>query len=507
MSTITLNNNKRIVKNTVLLYFRMIVTMCVSFFTSRVILQTLGVENYGIYNVVGGIVTMFSFICYSLATASQRFITFELGKEEKGNVSNVFSTCLKLHFLLAVIVGVIVEPVGIWFICKKLMIPETRLYATIWVFQFSILSMIVSFVSVPYNALIIAYEKMNAFALVSIVDAGLKLFIAYSLLIFNNADKLIVYGVLMLLSQTMVVVCYVIYCKRVFTNVRYIKQMDKSLFVEMGKFVSWSIFGNISFLAYTQGLNLLLGMFFSPIVNAARGIAVQIQGGVNTFVSSFQTAINPQITKKYASGNISEMIKLVFCSSRFSFYLLMILSVPIILRTNDILSVWLMEVPEYTVVFVRIILITTWINSIANPLIISVKATGKVKIYELTVGGLMLTILPISYIFLRLGYTPEIVFIIHLTVECLAMMFRIWNAHLLIHFSLREYSMEVLFRICLVALVSLSMSYFVSVNMPHGLLFTAVVFAISIVISVVSILLIGLDKKERIILKEKIELK
>src|SRR3712207_5379352 len=336
--TNTSANNNRIAKNTMLLYFRMIVIMAVTLFTSRVILQTLGVEDYGIYNVVGGIVAMFTFISSSLTTASQRFITFELGKGKKGNISNVFSTCLTLHILLAILIAIIVEPFGIWFIYNKLMIPEARLTAAIWVFQFSILAMVVMIVSVPYNALIVAYEKMNAFALVSVIDAALRLAIAYSLLAFNSLDKLIVYGALVFLAQLIIRACYTVYCNRTFTDVQYCKQMDRSLLLEMGKFASWSIFGNVAFLTYTQGLNLLLGMFFSPVVNAARGVAVQIQGAVNTFVSSFQTAINPQITKNYAAGNFSEMINLVFRSSRFSFYLLMMLSVPVLLRTSDILD-------------------------------------------------------------------------------------------------------------------------------------------------------------------------
>lgn len=497
-------NNERIARNTMLLYFRMIVIMVVTLFTSRVILQTLGVEDYGIYNVVGGIVAMFSFISSSLTAASQRFITFELGKGNVGDISKVFSTCLALHILLSIIIAIIVEPFGIWFIYNKLMIPAERLTAALWVFQFSILAMIVLFISVPYNALIVAYEHMNAFALVSIVDAGLRLFIAYSLCVFKNFDKLIIYGALMLVAQFVIRLCYTFYCKRVFTDVRYIKHIEKSLLFEMGKFASWSIFGNVAYLTYTQGLNLLLGTFFTPVVNAARGVAVQVQGAVNTFVNSFQTAINPQITKNYAAGNLNEMIALVFRSSRFSFYLLMILSIPVLLRTHDILTIWLVNVPDHTVTFVRIILVTTWINSIANPLIISVKATGNIKLYESTVGGLMLTILPVSYIFLHFGYPPEIVFFVHLSIECLAMIFRIWNAHSLIHFNLREYVMDVLLRIAFVAIISFVLSFIVSFKLSNGFWPTVLVFLASFFISLITVLLIGLEHRERLFLLNKI---
>ena len=499
------SNNKRLAKNTILLYFRMIIIMGVTLFTSRVILRTLGVEDYGIYNVVGGIVAMFSFISSSLTTASQRYITFELGKGKDGNLSNVFSTCLTLHLILGIMVAVVVEPIGIWFINNKLMIPAERIGAAMWVFQFSILSMIVMFVSVPYNALIVAHEKMNAFALVSIIDAGLRLGIAYSLLAVSSFDKLIIYGLLMLLTQLIIRVCYTIYCKRAFTDVRYINRMDKPLIIEMGKFASWSIFGNVAFITYTQGLNLLLGSFFSPVVNAARGIAIQIQGAVNTFVGSFQTAINPQITKNYAAGNLSEMINLVFRSSRFSFYLLMILSIPVFLRTSDILELWLVGGPKHTVTFVRIILLTTWINSIANPLIIAVKATGKIKLYESTVGSLMIAILPTSYIFLRLGFSPEIVFIVHLFIECVAMIFRIWNTKSLIHFSLNMYVKEVLIRIYTVALISFVATYFVSINLSDGLWPTIIVCIFSFMISAIAIVAIGLNKGERSFIIKKIK--
>lgn len=499
------SNNKRIAKNTLFLYFRMMIIMGVTLFTSRVVLQTLGVEDYGIYNVVGGIVVIFSFLNSSLSAASQRFITFELGKGDNGNISNVFSTCVILHFFLALLIAIIAEPIGIWFINNKLMIPETRIPAAIWVFHFSIVSMFVMFISVPYNALIVAYERMDAFAIVSIIDALLRLGIAYALLMFKNIDKLVIYGILHLIAQIIIRLCYTIFCTRMFTNVQFLKNIDKQLLFEMGQFASWSILGNVAYMAYTQGLNLLLGTFFPPVVNAARGIAVQIQNAVNNFINSFQTAINPQITKNYASDNIDEMVNLVFRSSRFSFYLIMILSIPVILRTPDILRLWLVNVPDHSVTFVRIILVTSSIHAIANPLNISVKATGKIRLYEITVGGLMIAILPVSYIFLRLGYAPEIVFIVHLCIECIAMLFRIWNTKTLIKFSYKSYFKEVILRILVVLTLSLISSYIVSINFSSGLLQTIAVTLISVLISFLIILLFGLNKTERTFIINKIK--
>lgn len=497
-------NNKRIAKNTILLYFRMIVIMGVSLFTSRVILQTLGVEDFGIYNVVAGIVAMFGFISGSLTTASQRYITFELGRGSNGNMIKVFSSCLSLHIILALLIAVIAEPIGVWFICNKLMIPESRIVAAIWVFQFSILSMIVMFISVPYNALIVAYERMDAFAMVSIIEVVLRLAIAYSLFLFRDVDKLIIYGCFMFVAQLIVRLCYTAYCKRNFPGIKYIRGIDRPLFIEMGKFASWSIFGNLAYITYTQGLNVLLGTFFNPSVNAARGIAVQVQGAVNSFVNSFQSAINPQITKNYAGGNIEDMIMLVFRSSRFSFYLLMILTLPVLLRTSEILNLWLVNVPDYTVVFVRIILITTWINSIANPLIVSVKASGKVKTYESTVGGLMIAILPLSYLFLKFGHSPEVVFYVHLSIECVAMAFRIWNTKQIIRFSYDSYFRKVILRIVGVAVGAVIIPMILSYNLSDGCCSSMFVIFSSIITSILAIVIVGLEKNEKVFLLKKI---
>ncbi len=479
--------------------------MGVTLFTSRIILQSLGVEDYGIYNVVGGIIAMFTFISGSLTTASQRFITFELGKEENGDLSKVFSTCLILHLVLAIIIAIIAEPIGIWFITHKLQIPAERTTEAIWVYHFSILSMITMFISVPYNAIIVAHERMDAFALISIIEALLRLGIAYSLIAFGGVDKLILYGALMFIAQLIIRVCYTVYCARNFKEYKFIRVLDKKMIKEMGSFASWSIFGNAAFVTYTQGLNLLLGTFFAPGVNAARGIAVQVQGAVNTFVNSFQTAINPQITKHYASGNIQEMISLVFRSSRFSFYLLMLMTIPILLQPEIILKLWLNTVPDYSVIFLQIILVTTWINSIANPLIISVKATGKIKIYEATVGSLMILILPISYVFLKLEYNPEIVFLVHLAIECCAMAFRIWNTSYLLNFSLKSYFSKVLANVTLVAIASFIIPYFVSINMSISMNSLIIVTFTSLACSFMAISIFGLTRSERNFIIRKIK--
>lgn len=498
-----ISNNKRIAKNTIFLYFRTMVVMFVTLFTSRVVLQVLGVEDYGIYNLVAGIISMFAFLTGTLSTVSQRYIMFELGKGELGNMNKIFSICLVLHFLLAFIVVLIAEPFGIWFIYNKLLIPIERLSAAVWVFQFTILSTVFLFISVPYNALIVAHEHMNAYAMISIIDAVLRLAVAYFIMLCT-IDKLVIYALFVFIAQVAVQICYFVYCNCKFKEAHYKHYWDKALVAEMGQFASWSIIGNIAFISYTQGLSLLLGTFFLPVINAARGVAVQVQTAVNSFVNSFQTAINPQIIRNYAKGNISEMINLVFRSSRFSFYLLMIMTIPIILESEMLLKLWLKTVPDYTVVFLRIILLTTWINSIANPLIISVKATGKVKQYESTVGVLMFLILPISYVFLKLGFPPVTVFFVHLCMECMAMICRILITRSLICFSLYKYVKEVLVRISIVGFVAFIIPTIIYVQMPSTIVRFFIICGISIVCSGIAILLFGLTKGERNFITSKV---
>ena len=500
----SISNNKRIAKNTILLYMRMILTMGITLFTSRVILQVLGIEDYGIYNLVGGVIAMFGFVSASLSTATQRFITFELGKGDRGALHIVFSTCLLLHTIIALFIVLIADPIGVWFIINKLVIPTGRLTAAIWVFQFSIISTFVMIVSVPFNAEIVAHEKMSAFAMISIVEATLKLLIVYSLLL-THEDKLIVYGALLLLTQISIQCLYSFYCRKNFEEVTLKLKVDRSRVKEIGSFASWSILGNVSYLTYTHGLNLLLGTFFMPTVNAARGIALQVQGAVNSFVANFQTAINPQITKTYAAGQISEMHKLVFRSSRLSFYLLLIISLPFVFEAEMVLRLWLGVVPEYTVVFLRLIFLTTWINSFANPLIISVKASGKVWQYESVVAVIMLLILPISYVFLILGFDAGIVFAVHLAIECVAQFARIKITGKLIGYSCSIYIKEVLMKILLTGTIAIIPPMSVYMSLPDSWTKFFTVCSVCIVSTLLTVFYVGLSDVERDFIKTKMK--
>ena len=495
-------NNKRIAKNTLLLYVRMLFMMAISLFTSRVILATLGVEDYGIQNVVGGIVAMFGFLNGSMSSATQRYITFALGKGDKDRLQTVFCTALQIHALIAVIIVLLGETVGLWFLYNKMQLPADRMNAAFWVLQCSIVSTVVMIVSVPYNACIIAHEKMSAFAYISVLEAVLKLVIVYLLLVFPF-DKLIVLAVLTLIVQLFIRFCYSIYCHRHFEETKYRHVWNKTLFKEMNGFAVWSLWGNLSVVLYTQGLNMILNVFFGPVVNAARAIAVQVQGAVQQFVGNFQMALNPQITKNYASGNLEQMHSLMFRSARFSFLLLFFLSLPVLLETEFILTLWLKTVPENAVVFTQIMICISLIYTTANPCVIANQATGKVKVYQTVVGGILLTILPISYIVLKLGAPAYSVFIVHFCVESVAQFTRMYMLRKLINLPVRQYLHNIYFPIVATVAVAIILPTIIHLQLDNGWMrFIAVGFA-SVVSVGASAFFIGFTKNERLFFWDK----
>lgn len=495
------SHNKRIAKNTLLLYFRMLLTMAVALYTSRVVLATLGVEDYGIYNVVGGVVTMFSFISGCMSTATQRYITFELGKGSIKRLQEVFNVSILIHGIVSLVVLFVAETIGLWFLWNKMQIPAGRLDAAFWVYQSSVLATLVMIMSVPYNATIIAHERMSAFAYISVLDVLLKLGIVYLLLLFD-ADKLILYAVLMVIVQLAVRICYGWYCKRNFEETRIRLTWDKYLTKEMLSFAGWSIVGNVAYVAYTQGINVLLNIFFGPVVNAARAISVQVQHAVNMFSQNFQTAINPQITKNYAASNYGEMYSLIYRSSKFTFFLLLLLSLPVMIETEHMLSLWLTVVPDNTVIFTRLILCTTIIDSVANPLMVAATATGNIRRYHLIVGGCLLTIIPLSYLVLKLGYSPASVLIVHLLLSAVAFAIRLRIVIRMINMPICTYVREVIMKCLKVAALSVPMPLFVNFYLRAPFVITSVVCVASV--SIVSYAL-GLDKNERIFIKSRLK--
>lgn len=495
-------NNKRIAKNTLLLYVRMLFGTLVSLYTSRVILQTLGVEDYGVYNVVGGVITMFTFLNGAMSSATSRYITFEIGKGNMEQLKKVFSTALQIHAIIALLIVILGETVGLWFLMNELVIPEGRMDAAMWVYQCSVVTAVVTIMSVPYNADIIAHEKMSAFAYISVLEIILKLAIVY-LLVVLPFDKLKVYAVLILMVGLLIRYIYTRYCHKHFEESHYIHHIDKSLLKEMSSFAGWSFWGNLAAILYSQGLNMMLNIFFGPVVNAARGIATQIQGVVQQFVSNFQMALNPQITKTYASGELDKMHSLMFRSARFSFMLLFFLSLPIMLETNYILTLWLGIVPENTVIFARIIIAISLIYTIANPCVIANQATGKVKVYQAVVGGLLLLILPISYIVLKMGAPAYSVFIVHFCVESVAQFARMYMLRNMIDLPLLSYVKNIYLPIMGVVLLSVVLPMLVYNNMQEGIIRLLAVGITCVVSVTMTSLFIGMTRNERTFLIDK----
>lgn len=490
------SNNKRIAKNTLMLYIRMLFTMGVTLFTSRVILQTLGVEDYGIYSVVGGIITIFTFINGGMVSATQRYLTFEIGKGNLSQLKNVFSTSLQIHALIAFVIVILGETIGLWFLYEKLVIPADRITAAFGVYQCSIVACVINIMSVPYNADIIAHEKMSAFAYISILEVVLKLAIVYALYIIHW-DKLISYAILILSVQLVIRFVYARYCSKHFEEAHYHHQIDKPLFKEMFTFAVWSFWGNLAGVLYTQGLDMMLNIFFGPIVNAARGIAVQVQSAVTQFVSNFQVALNPQITKNYAIGNISQMHSLMFRSARFSFFLLFFLTLPVLLETNYLLTIWLETVPPDAVVFTRWMIGVSLIYTIANPCVIANQATGRVKVYQAVVGGILLMILPISYIVLKLGAPAYSVFIVHFCVESVAQVARMFMLRKLTNLPIRAYLKIIYIPVLLAVAVSVLLPMYIHSQLAEGLNRFLIVGAVCVLSVGLTVFFIGLTKNER----------
>lgn len=482
----------------------MIVILCIGLYTSRVVLNALGVSDYGLYNVVGGFVAFFAFLNGAMSTATQRFITFELAGGDLPRQRLTFSTSLIIHFIVGSVIVLLAETVGLWFVCCKLEIPDGRLTAAIWVYQFSIITTFLTIVSIPYNAAIIAHEKMSAFAYISIMDAFLKLVIVISIS-YASCDRLILYAFLLCLVSVLDRIIYGVYCSRHFPEAHFERKFNKQLFKDMTGIAGWNLFGNIAGVGYTQGLNVLLNIFFGTVINAARGIAVTIQGVVTGFVSNFQMALNPQITKSYAVHDLDRMHSLIYASSKFSFFLLFMLALPIALEAQTILELWLKIVPDDTVWFSRLILCVVLIDTTANPLMIASQAVGKVKFYQCVVGGLLLMILPVAYVVLKLGGSPLSVFIVQLIMAMVAQMSRILIVGKMVEMSLRAYCRKVILPIARVSamafLLSASIYYFAPTNLWASL---GVILA-AVIITALTIFTLGLSDSERKLIVDKIK--
>ena len=447
-------NNKRIAKNTLLLYARMLLMMIIGLYTSRVILDKLGEVDFGIYNVVGGFVTMFTVVSGAMTTATQRFLSFEIGKGKDGNVKGIFSTMIYIHLFLALIILLLGEGVGVWFLNTHMNFPADRYDAANWVFQLSLLVFIIDVINVPYNGALIAYEKMSAFAYFSIFDAIFKLAICY-VITLTPFDKLVVYAVLMALIQLLLLLMYFFYAKCKFKECRFTGKFNKEYGRNVGSFVSWNLIGSLAGIAKEQGVNVVLNMFFGPAVNAARGVAYQVLSKLNGFVANFQMAMNPQIIKTYASAELDDMYKLVFRGAKFSYLLLLTLSLPVVIEAPLILNLWLKEVPNYTVIFLQIAIFTALLNTLSNPLIVTMHATGKVRDYQIVVGGLSLLTLPLVWVALKMGAAPYMAMVIAFAVELICHFARLYMLVRSINFPMMAFIKDVTLRVAVITILSL----------------------------------------------------
>lgn len=489
------SNNKRIAKNTLMLYARMLVLMLVGLYTSRVTLNALGVENFGIYNVVGGIVTMFSILSGSLSAAISRFITFELGRNDLEKLKKVFSSAITTQIILSLIIVLLAETVGLWFLNNKLVIAADRMTAANWVYQFSILTFVLNLISLPYNATIIAHERMSAFAYISIFDVFSKLLVAFCIY-HSPFDKLIHYSLLLAILAIINRLIYAIYCKKHFTECVVRFTYDRALLKQMFSFAGWNFIGASSAVLRDQGGNIILNLFFGSTVNAARAIAIQVSSHIQSFVGNFMTALNPQITKSYASGDYDYMVSQIYKGARFSFYILLILSLPVIINARYILTIWLGIVPEHTVTFIQLVLIFAMSESLANPLVTAMLATGKIRNYQLVVGGLQMMNLPLSYIFIRLGYPPESIFVVAIFISVCCEMARLYMLRSMINLSVSSFLKKVYFNVIFVAVIASIIPIALSTILPDNFIGFIGSCICCIISTGVSILFIGLTKAE-----------
>lgn len=499
-----MNNNseskaKLLVKNTILLYFRMFITMAVGLYTSRAILNTLGIEDYGIYTAVGGMVGLFGVISGSLSAAISRDITYELGTGNMEKLKDIFSTSILIQIILSFLVIIIGECAGLPFLNIKMTIPDNRLTAAHFVLQFSLITFAIDLLSVPYNACIIAHERMNAFAYISVLDVVLKLLIVFALKIFS-IDKLILYAILMFVEALCMRLLYGIYCKKHFEECKFRFVWDKKILYQMFSFAGWNFTGAASAILSSSGVNLLLNVFFGPIVNAARGISNSVNGAVSSFVNSFMTALNPQITKAYAEKDFEYLFKVIYRGTKFSFFLLYILSLPILLNTEVILKLWLVQIPPDAVVFVRLALLCSMIDCLSNPIVTLVLATGNIKKYSIVVGTLNILIFPICWILLKLNFAAYFVYVVTIVISISALVARVIMISKITNFSKKEFVTKVILRLIIVIIPSALLSVFCYVlisNNCHYLVTFFVSSFVAVIIILLSIYFLGLKKEER----------
>lgn len=490
----TESNNKRIAKNTLMLYFRQILILLVSLYTVRVVLDALGVEDYGIYSVVGGIVSFFSFLSGTMASATQRFFSFALGQRDFDKLKSTFSVNLIIYAAIAVVALILLETVGLWFVNEKLNVPPERFESACWIFHFSVFMFISTIISTPFMAIIIAHEDMQIYAYVSIIEAIMKLGVVF-LLVYLPWDKLELYGMLTFAVSVITTAIYVVICLRKYRECQFRKfYWDKELFHQIVGFTGWTLFGQITSVGRNQAVTILLNQVFNPVVVAARAIAINITSQINVFSNNFNTGLYPPIIKSYAADDKEEMFSLIFNGSKISFFLMWIFALPFFIEMDTILTLWLKNPPPEAILFTRLALIEVLINAISLPLTTAARAPGKMKVYELTLGFIQILIFVVSLIVLKMGGAAYSVFVVAIVANIVMFVVRLLIVRILISLALKPFFQQVIYPILLVALVSVIPSFGVHFLLPKGFVFTCITILWSVALTIFGMYFLGLDK-------------
>ena len=492
------NKEKRIFKNTALLYFRMAFSMILGIYTSRIVLQALGVSDYGVFNVVGGVTTMFLFLNGSMSVSTSRFISYEIGQSNKERIAIVYNQARLIHWGIALIIFILIETIGLWFLNTNMNIPEDRMFAANCVLQTVAITTVLNIIATPDMALVISHERMNSFAYISILDSILRFLFTYFLLSYDN-DRLILYAILMMFIQITDRLFYLIYCLRHFKETRTKIKFYPRIFKSMLSFAGWNVLGNLALIAIDQGINIVLNIFCGTIVNAARGIAAQISNYTSAFVTNIRMAINPQITKSYANGDMAFMIKLIKYSSLSCYYILLLIAVVLYWIIDYILAIWLIEVPQYTSLFINLTLIYLIVNSFANPIIIGIHATGDIKKFQIVEGCIMLMTLPLAYIMLKLGYPPYCVYLAQIIIAIMAQIGRLYVILPKLNIKFHTYIVSTITPAIKVAAITIIASVATSTlkYVLSGIGYNLAQCIITTIVCSLSIIFIGLNKAER----------
>lgn len=496
-------DNARLAKNTILLYFRMGLMLCINLYTSRIVLEALGIEDFGIYNVVGGIVVILSIISESMTASTKRFLSFELGAGNKKRLHEVFITSVHIYILISIFIVVVGETVGLWFVMNKMVIPPERMTAALWCYQLSIFTAVINVMYFPYVSAIVVHERMSSFAYIAILDAVLKLLLVYLLLAFNY-DRLILYAVLYALEKMLIRSVYNIYCIRNFEECRYHWFFEKRLFKEMATFAGWKMWGNVALVCYVQGLDILLNLFFGPLVNAARSTAYYVQDAVNNFAINFKKAMDPQIMKTYASGQLLETHLLIYRATRWTFCLLLILCLPLFAETPIVLGLWLKEVPEGSEIFLRLLLLTLMVEQTTSALVAALAATGNIMRYEFFLGIIKFSILPVSYVVLKMGGLPWSVFVVYLIIDIVAFFVTLHVTLPPLGLRYIQYFKYAIKPCAMVLLTALFVPITIKILLPSGLVTAMINIVLTIISTTMFCYTFGFEAEEKREAKERI---